>query len=108
MRATDEVSEQLAELQLTLGEGPGRDAPTFGGPVLASDLGEVDAVRRWPVFAPAALQAGAPAFLASPWQVGAIRAGFLGWYREQPGWLSPFQLGEAQIFAETTTLVLHE
>src|SRR5271166_1849001 len=36
MRATDEVSEQLAELELTLGEGPGRDASTSGGPVLAS------------------------------------------------------------------------
>src|SRR6266404_2238788 len=44
MRVTDEVSELLAELQLTLGEGPGPDAAASGGPVLASDLGEVEAV----------------------------------------------------------------
>jgi len=106
MRATDEVSEQLAELQLTLGEGPGRDASTFGGPVLASDLGEVDAVRRWPVFAPAALQAGAAAIFAFPLQVGAIRAGVMGLYREQSGSLSAFQLGDALIFADTATLLL--
>src|ERR1700735_4302076 len=36
MHATNEVSEQLAELEVTLGEGPGRDASTSGGPVLAS------------------------------------------------------------------------
>jgi hypothetical protein len=50
MRVTDEVSELLAELQLTLGEGPGLDASASGGPVLASDLGETEAVRRWPAF----------------------------------------------------------
>jgi hypothetical protein len=35
MQATDEVSELLAELELTLGEGPGRDAAAAG--VRASD-----------------------------------------------------------------------
>jgi hypothetical protein len=88
---SDEVSELLAELQLTLGEGPGLDAAAFGGPVLASDLGEVEAVRRWPVFAPAARQAGASAIFVFPLQVGAIRAGVMGLYRERPGplaWIS--------------------
>ena len=70
MRATDEVSEQLAELEVTLGEGPCRDASTSGGPVLASGLAEMQAVRRWPVFAPAACQAGAAAIFAFPLQVG--------------------------------------
>jgi hypothetical protein len=106
MRATDEVSEQLAELQLTLGEGPCRDASTSNGPVLASDLAEMQAVRRWPVFAPAARQAGAAAIFAFPLQVGAIRAGVMGLYRERPGSLSAFQLGDALIFADTATLLL--
>lgn len=106
MRVTDEVSELLAELQLTLGEGPGPDARACGGPVLASDLGEVDAVRRWPVFAPAACQAGAAAVFAFPLQVGAIRAGVMGLYRERPGPLNAFQLGDALIFADTATLLL--
>jgi ANTAR domain-containing protein len=108
MRATDDVSELLAELELTLGEGPGRDAAAAGGPVLASDLGDADAVRRWPVFAPAACQAGAAAVFALPLQVGAIRAGVMGLYREQPGPLSAFQLGDALVFADTATLLLLE
>jgi hypothetical protein len=106
MRATDEVSEQLAELEVILGEGPCRDASTSGGPVLASDLAEMQAVRRWPVFAPAARQAGAAAIFAFPLQVGAIRAGVMGLYRERPGSLGAFQLGDALVFADTATLLL--
>ena len=106
MRVTDDVSEQLAELELTLGEGPCRDASTSGGPMLASDLSEMQAIRRWPVFAPAACQAGAAAIFAFPLQVGAIRAGVMGLYRERPGSLSAFQLGDALIFADTATLLL--
>jgi hypothetical protein len=106
MRATDEVSEQLAELEVILGEGPCRDAAASGGPVLASDLAEMQAVRRWPVFAPAACQAGAAAIFAFPLQVGAIRAGVMGLYRNRPGSLSAFQLGDALVFADTATLLL--
>ncbi len=106
MWVTDEVSEQLAELQLTLGEGPGQDVSASGGPVLASDLATVDAAHRWPVFAPAARQAGAEAIFAFPLRIGAISAGMLGLYRERPGPLSAFQLGDALIFADTATLLL--
>jgi hypothetical protein len=106
MRATDEVSEQLAELEVILGEGPCRDAFTSGGPVLASDLAEMLAARRWPVFAPAACQAGAAAIFAFPLQVGAIRSGVMGLYRERPGSLSAFHLGDALVFADTATLLL--
>jgi hypothetical protein len=38
MSVTDEISERIAELQLTLGEGPGHDALEIPGPVLTSDL----------------------------------------------------------------------
>ena len=106
MRITDAVSGLLAELELTLGEGPGQDAGACGGPVLASDLGEVDAVRRWPVFAPAARRAGAAAIFAFPLRIGAIRAGVMGLYRERPGPLSASQLGDALVFADTATLLL--
>src|SRR5260370_26718649 len=106
MGVTDEVSEQLAELQLTLGEGPCRDASDSGGPVLTSDLATRDDARRWPVFAPAACQAGAAAIFAFPLRIGAIRSGVLGLYRKWPGPLSAFQLGDALVFADTATLLL--
>ncbi len=108
MWATDEVSELLAELQLTLGEGPGPDALACGGPVLASDLDDSGAGRRWPLFAPAAGQAGAAAIFVFPLQVGAIRVGVMGMYRERSGPLSGSQLGDALVFADTVTLLLLE
>jgi hypothetical protein len=106
MAVTDELSELLVELQLTLGEGPGLDVPASGGPVLASDLGELEAARRWPVFAPAACQAGAAAIFAFPLQLGAIRTGVMGLYRVRSGPLSAFHLGDALTFADTATLLL--
>lgn len=106
MQVTDEVSERLAELQLMLGEGPCPDASASGGPVLASDLGGRNTGRRWPVFVPAARQAGAAAIFAFPLRIGAIRAGVMGLYRDQAGPLNTVQLGDALIFADTATLLL--
>ena len=106
MCVTDAVSEQLAELQLTLGEGPGLDAAARGGPVLASDLGERDATHRWPVYTAAAREAGAAAIFAFPLRIGAIRAGVMVLYRDRPGPLSDSFLGDALIFADTATLLL--
>jgi hypothetical protein len=106
MRVTDELSERLAELQLTLGEGPSLDASASGGPALASDLADGESGRRWPVFAPAARQAGAAAVFAFPLVIGAIRAGVLCLYRDRVGRLSSVQLADALVFADTATLLL--
>ncbi len=71
MRATDEVSRRLAELQLTLGEGPSLDAFASGAPALASDLADGEAGLRWPAFAPAAGHRQArPRSSRSRWQSG--------------------------------------
>jgi hypothetical protein len=106
MQATDEVGRYLADLQLTLGEGPSLDAYSAGGPALASDLADAEAGRRWPNFASAACQAGAAAVFTFPLAVGAIRAGVLSLYRDRPGPLSARQLGDALLFADTATLLL--
>jgi hypothetical protein len=106
MQVTDEVSEHLAELQLTLGEGPALDVAAFGRPALASDLAERESGCRWPAFAPAACQAGAAAVFTFPLVIGAIQAGVLGLYRDKPGRLSHVQLGDALLFADTATLLL--
>ena len=106
MQVTDEVGRQLADLQLTLGEGPLFDASATNGAVLASDLADAESATRWPAFAPAASGAGAAAVFAFPLVVGAIRAGVLGLYRDRPGPLSDFQLGDALVFADTATMLL--
>ncbi len=106
MQVTDEVGRQLADLQLTLGEGPLFDASASSGPVLASDLAGWESASRWPAFTPAASSAGAAAVFAFPLVIGAIRAGVLGLYRDRPGPLSDFQLGDALVFADTATMLL--
>jgi ANTAR domain len=106
MQVTDAVSEQLAELQLPLGEGSSLDAYASGGPVLASDLSASETAGRWPVFARAALQAGAAAVFVFPLQTGAIRTRAMGLYRVQPGRLGASELGDALVFADTAVLLL--
>jgi hypothetical protein len=108
MCVTDDVGEQLAELQITLGEGPCLDVVTSGSPVLVADLDDGDAARRWPGFTPPACQAGAAAIFAFPLQIGAIRAGSLGLYRDKPGPLTDLQFGDVLILADAAVVVLLE
>jgi ANTAR domain len=106
MCVTDPVSEQLAELQLTLGEGPGQDVQASAAPVLAGDLSEEPAGRRWPAFTPGAAQLGAAAVFAFPLTIGAIQAGTMGLYRISAGPLSRAQFGDCLLLADTATVLL--
>ena len=106
MCVTDPAGEQLAELQLMLGEGPCHDVLASAAPVLAADLGDTEFRRRWPAFIPAARQLGAGAVFAFPLIVGAIRAGVLGLYRGAPGPLSDRQLGDLLILADAATVMV--
>jgi len=106
MCVTGPAGEQLAELQLMLGEGPCHDVLASAAPVLATDLGDTEFSRRWPAFIPAARQLGAGAVFAFPLIVGAIRAGVLGLYRGAPGPLSHRQLGDLLILADAATVMV--
>jgi GAF domain-containing protein len=106
MCVTGESSEQLAELQITLGEGPCLDVLTSWSPVLISDLDDAEATLRWPGFTPQARQADAAAIFALPLLIGAIRVGSLGLYRDKPGPLTSPEFGDALIFAETAAVIL--
>src|SRR6185295_4719129 len=106
MGVTDPVSEQLAELQLTLGEGPCHDVLASAGPVLAGDLGDAESARRWPAFTPAACQPDAGAVFALPLIVGAVRAGVLRLYQKAPDPLSGRQYGDLLILADAATVML--
>ena len=85
MCATDPVCEQLADLQLTLGEMPCHDVLASAAPVLAADVGDTESGRRWPAFTPEAGAHGAGAVFAFPLIVGAIRAGVLAVYGRSAG-----------------------
>ncbi|MEV7340678.1 ANTAR domain-containing protein [Streptomyces sp. NPDC093544] len=104
--STDAISEQLEELQLTLGEGPCVDAFTRGSAVLTSDLRTAELQDHWPVFVDAALEAGAAAVFALPLLVGAISPGVLDLYANVPVRLDAEELADALAFADLATLVL--
>ena len=106
MCTTDPVCERLAELQLTLGEGPCHDVLVSAAPVLAADLGDAESSSRWPVFTAQAREDGAGAVFAFPLIVGAIRAGVLGLYRRSAGPLHDGQLGDLLVLADMATMLL--
>ncbi|WP_371749893.1 ANTAR domain-containing protein [Streptomyces sp. NBC_01283] len=104
--STDDICEQLEELQLMLGEGPCVDAFTHGAAVLTPDL-RIGALEDcWPVFADTALETGARAVFALPLQVGAISPGVLDLYAQVPVRLDTEELADALAFADLATLVL--
>jgi hypothetical protein len=103
---TDPVAEQLAELQLTLGEGPCHDVLASAAPVLAADLGSEQSGRRWPGFAAQARLLGAGAVFAFPLTIGAIRAGVMGLYRSAPGPLQAERFGDSLVLADLATALL--
>jgi hypothetical protein len=108
--ATDDISAQVEDLQLTLGEGPCVDAVQRGAPVVVPDLGAPAglAVDRWPAFIEGATSAGVKAVFAFPLRVGAISVGAMDLYRDRPGDLSSSELRGALLAADAAALaVLH-
>jgi hypothetical protein len=103
--ATDARSDELAELQATLGEGPSIDAGQGGGPVLGGDLAAPDVQARWPEFVPLALARGVAAVFAIPVGSGAARLGVLCLYRGQADALSPDQLDAMLLYADAVMML---
>jgi len=104
--ASDPNAARIEELQFTYGEGPCIDAAAAGRPVLVPDL--VDgAMRRWPMYAAAILDAGVRAVFAFPLQIGAARLGVLDVFRARSGAMSRPELGRALTLSDqiVTTLL---
>ncbi|MGH3822748.1 MAG: GAF and ANTAR domain-containing protein [Pseudonocardiaceae bacterium] len=107
--ATGGLSRELEELQLTVGEGPSVEVLAGGRAVLVGELDSVEQQARWPLFAPAAVEAGARAVFALPLRIGAIRGGVFVLSSDRPGALSGEDLAQAWVFAEfALRLVLDE
>ena len=68
------MSKVIEELQYTLGEGPYVDAYRQDTVVAEPDLAD-PVTRRWPIFTPPALAAGARAVFGFPLRVGTVRLG---------------------------------
>ncbi len=103
--SSNALAADAEELTMTLGEGPGIDAMS-GGPVLAANLADPASQYRWPIFAPASIDAGVYAVFALPLQVGGIRLGAIDLYRAAPGDLDASQLADALLLADTVCALL--
>jgi anti-sigma regulatory factor (Ser/Thr protein kinase) len=85
---TDDTSALIEEVQLTLNEGPCRDAAAAQQPVVAADLTTEPWRQRWPQFTPAALNAGVRAVISLPLHAGGVRhEGAVDLYRRCAGGL---------------------
>jgi GAF domain-containing protein len=102
--ASDRLAAALAELQYTVGEGPGVEAFRTGSPVLVPDM-SVEQVR-WPGFADAALSVGAAAVFAFPLRFGAIKFGTLELIRRRPGGLTSAERRDTALAADLATAAL--
>jgi hypothetical protein len=102
--ASDHIAEQVEWTQITLGEGPGAEAVATGGPVLVADLS--DPRGRWPNFAAEAVKSGVAAMYSFPLEVGAIKAGVLDLYRDDPEPMDNNDFGDAVAVAELVTAIL--
>jgi ANTAR domain len=100
---SDDVVRELEDTQFTLGEGPGIDAHASGRPASEPRLA---GSTQWPLFAPAAVEAGMLAGFGFPLSVGAVRLGALDLYREQPGSLTAEQVTDARALARIITEAL--
>ncbi len=106
LAATDDLAARLADIQVTLGDGPGLRAAASGTPVLACDLNSGRDARRWPVFAQQATAAGVRAVYALPLGTERVRVGTLDLYRDSAGELTPDELWTAGCVARLVTVSL--
>ncbi|MCO1577205.1 ANTAR domain-containing protein [Crossiella sp. SN42] len=100
------VGDEMAELQVTLGEGPVSEAVRQNRPVFVPQLASAWNATRWPAFAPAALAAGVAAVFVVPLTLGAIALGALEICRDVSGHLTRDELADALLCADTATALL--
>jgi len=98
---SNQTSEALMDLELTLGEGPAFDAS------LGSANEEADLLRsttsKWSTYGPQAVELGARAVFGYPVRFGAVRFGALSLYRNDPGSLNSAQSSDAYLMASVVS-----
>ena len=104
LAASDQIAAQTEWTQVTLGEGPGVDAVSYGAPISVPVLAQLGA--RWPMFTSEVAGSGIGAMYALPLQVGAINVGVLDLYCGPGESLDGPAFGDAVAVAELLTAVL--
>lgn len=100
-----EKGDELAALELTLGEGPGHEAIRKRAPVFSDQL-LTGPSEKWPVFAAQALAQGIGAVFAFSLHLGSISVGAFETCRITPGKLSAPELIDLSHLASLATSAL--
>jgi len=105
--ASTEQARTLELLQLQTQEGPCLDCFRTGEPVRCPDL--IEAVDRWPQFAPAAVEGGFFAVHALPMRLRETVIGAMNLFTASPGTLGADAVELGQALANVATIgILHE
>lgn len=105
LASSDARAHELAELEFTVGEGPGIEAFLSRRPVLVPDLRAATG-DRWPGYTSAALDVDLEAVFAFPLHIGAVGFGVFELYADQPRGLDPVQAATASTYAQIGTETL--
>ncbi|BBX71141.1 hypothetical protein MPSYJ_46020 [Mycolicibacterium psychrotolerans] len=106
VHATDAVSQQIDELQFTLGEGPCVDAYRLGGAVLCPAVLDNDFQSRWPAFATEVAEIGVEALFAFPVPGYERPMGVLELYRRTSGAIGDREERAAHLCAQSLQTAL--
>ena len=98
--STGDFGDRLTEIEVTVGEGPVGESLDLASSVFVSDLDAASSLRRWPLFAPLAVDAGARSCFMFPLAVGVVRIGVLALYHLEPGSPGAVDLSKALLFAD--------
>ena len=95
---SNSIAQELMDLEIMLGEGPGDEASRSGVANAELNLSSPES-SRWMFYAPEAAAAGARAVFGFPVRIGAVRFGALSLFRDEPGPLSDAQSSDAYLMA---------
>ena len=96
--ASNNIAQELMDLELMLGEGPGDEASRSGVANEEHNLVSPEGAR-WMFYTPEAVAVGARAVFGFPVRIGAVRFGALSLFRDEPGRLSDAQSSDAYLMA---------
>lgn len=99
IHSSDALAADLAEVQFSLGEGPGLRAFATNEPVYAADLTDQAITRDWPIFAGCATRLGVAAVFAFPLTADGGPIGVLDLHRRTPRPMSGAQVRSARVTA---------
>ncbi len=102
--ASTEQARVAELLQIQNDEGPCLDSYRTGQPVIVSDMRADEMVRRWPRFAPAALEMGFAGVHAIPMRLRDQVIGTMNLFRGEPNGLNPAVARAARALVDVATI----